>query len=104
MKSLVLVVYVPEAQKEEVKAALFASGAGRIGNYDYCCWETLGQGQFRPLEGANPFMGKPQTKETVAEWRLEMVLDAALKAEVKAALLEAHPYETPAYHFLEMIP
>ena len=47
-------VYVPENSVEKVKQALFDAGAGRIGNYDSCCWQTAGIGQFRPLENSNP--------------------------------------------------
>ncbi|RZA08253.1 MAG: NGG1p interacting factor NIF3, partial [Proteobacteria bacterium] len=52
-----LVVYVPESHRDEVKKAMFAAGAGKLGNYDQCCWQTLGEGQFRPTEGANPAIG-----------------------------------------------
>ena len=53
-----LCFYVPESALEQVKAAVFAAGAGRIGNYDQCCWQVAGQGQFRPLAGSNPAIGR----------------------------------------------
>ena len=92
-----LVVYVPEKACETVKRALFDAGAGRVGNYDCCCWQTLGSGQFRPLKGSRPAIGKQDQVEHVPEIRLEMLvsekhLDAALQA-----LHNAHPYETPAF-------
>ena len=91
--------YVPETHLETVKNALFEAGAGRIGNYDRCCWQTKGTGQFRPGEHANPFLGKAGSVERVEEWKIELVvepdrLDAGLKA-----LKEAHPYETPAFQY-----
>ena len=95
--------YVPEAQLEQVKEALFAAGAGRIGNYDRCCWQTLGQGQFRPLEGSNPFIGEPGQLERVAEYRVEMVCEEAHIRAVIAALKEAHPYEEPAWDLVELV-
>jgi hypothetical protein len=90
-------VFVPEAAAEQVKQAMFEAGAGRIGDYDSCCWQVSGQGQFRPLEGSSPFIGQQNTLETVAELRIEMVCtDKFIKAAI-AALRSSHPYEEPAY-------
>ncbi len=92
-----LVFFVPESHLEKVKAALFEAGAGKIGAYDQCCWQVLGQGQFRPLPGARPYTGEVGQLERLAEYRVEMVCkDEHIRASV-AALLAAHPYETPAY-------
>lgn len=98
-----LVFYVPEGHAENVKLAVFNTGAGRVGNYDQCCWQVLGQGQFRPLAGSQPFIGKvpvagkPTNIEIVKEYRIEMVCcDDVIKAAI-SALKEAHPYEEPAY-------
>ena len=82
---------------EKVKEAVFASGAGRIGNYDYCCWETLGTGQFRALTGSNPTIGKLGTLEQVAELKIELVCADSLIQAAVSALKQAHPYEEPAY-------
>lgn len=91
-----LVFFVPESHLESVKTAVFNAGAGAIGNYDQCCWQTLGIGQFRPLTGSNPFVGEANKLEQVAEYRVEMVCeDSRIKAAV-AALRLAHPYEEPA--------
>ncbi len=92
-----LAFFVPASHVESVKEALFAAGAGRIGNYDRCSWQVLGQGQFRPLEGADPFLGQADQVETVEEYKVEMVCDAAHIQQAVAALKQAHPYETPAY-------
>lgn len=92
-----LQVYVPESHLESLKAALFAAGAGRIGNYDSCCWQTKGTGQFRPLENSNPFLGKQGQIEQVDEWKIELVCEEAVLPRVIEALKAAHPYETPAY-------
>lgn len=92
-----IVVYIPETHVELVKTALFAAGAGKIGNYDSCAWQTLGQGQFRPLEGSAPFIGQTGEVEMVDEYRVELVCEkAVLKAAVEA-MIAAHPYEEPAY-------
>lgn len=92
--------YVPHDHLEAVKAALFGAGAGRIGQYDQCCWVTDGQGQYRPLPGSQPFLGQVGTLHTTAEVKLELVFAASLKRQVVAALKAAHPYETPAYQIL----
>ena len=51
-----LCFYVPTSHVEQVKNAIFEAGAGHMGDYDACCFQTLGQGQFRPLEGSNPYI------------------------------------------------
>lgn len=92
-----LCVYVPESHLEAVKQALFGAGAGRIGDYDSCCWQVAGQGQFRPLAGSSPFIGQTGQVETVAEFRVELVCADEHIADAVAALKKAHPYEEPAY-------
>ncbi len=92
-----LVFFVPETHKERVKQAVFDAGAGRFEGYDCCSWETLGNGQFRPLEGSQPFVGEQDKIEQVSEYRVEVICaDDQLKTIITALLL-AHPYETPAY-------
>jgi len=99
---LALVVYIPDSDLETVKNAMFAAGAGRIGSYDHCCWQVKGSGQFRPLPGSNPAIGAQGQLEMVDEWKVEMVCEASVVAEVIRAMKAAHPYETPAYHFSEV--
>lgn len=95
-----LVFYVPESHLEEVKEALFDVGAGAIGDYEACCWQVKGSGQFRPSASANPFIGQSGKLERVEEYRVEMVLKASLKEAVVSALKQAHPYEEVAYHLI----
>ncbi|MGD8177321.1 NGG1p interacting factor NIF3 [Marinimicrobium sp. ARAG 43.8] len=91
------VFFVPETHADAVKAAVFAVGAGRIGDYDRCCWQISGQGQFRPLAGSQPYLGREGAVETVNEYRVEMVCaDDRIRAAI-SALRQAHPYEEPAY-------
>lgn len=92
-----LCFFVPEADLEVVKQALFDLGVGRIGDYDSCCWQTLGTGQFRPLSGSNPHIGQQDELEKVAEWKVEMVCDDQLIGQAVATLKQAHPYEEVAY-------
>lgn len=92
-----LCFYVPDSHLSQVKDAVFAAGAGRLGNYDQCCWQVLGEGQFRPLPGSNPTLGEQGRLERVDEWKVELaVADDVIHAAIKA-LKQAHPYETPAY-------
>lgn len=92
-----LVFYVPESHLESVKAAVFAAGAGRMGNYDSCAWQTLGTGQFRPLPGSDPFIGEINYLQRVEEYRVEILCSDDCVAQALAALRNAHPYEEPAY-------
>jgi len=94
-----LETYVPEAAVERVKTAIFAAGAGRLGNYDCCCWQTSGHGQFRPLAGSSPAVGQQGRIEVVAEVKLEAVCAPEALPAVIAALKSAHPYETPAFQY-----
>lgn len=92
-----LCFYVPVEQLETVKSALFEVGAGRVGDYDRCCWQTLGEGQFRPLSGSSPFIGDTGRVELVSEYKVEMVVDDECIVQVVETLKRAHPYEEPAY-------
>lgn len=96
------VFFVPESHLEAVKAALFEVGAGRWGNYDQCCWQVLGQGQFRPLPGSDPYLGQQGQLEKVAEYRVEMVCEEARLADALQALRSAHPYEEPAFDIWQL--
>lgn len=92
-----LCFYVPESHLESVKAAVFAEGAGRAAGYEHCCWQALGRGQFRPLEGSTPFIGKSGELATVAEWKVELVVADELIHNAVKAMRKAHPYEVPAF-------
>ncbi len=92
-----LCFYVPESHLEKVKTALFKVGAGKIGDYDCCAWQALGQGQFRPLQGSQPFLGQQGKIETVAEYKVEMVCEDHLVKLAVDTLKKCHPYEEPAY-------
>ncbi len=97
-----LIFYVPETHLEQVKSAVFSAGAGKYQDYDSCCWQTLGSGQFRPLDGSNPFIGEQGQIEKVDEYKVETICsDDALHGVIKA-LVESHPYEEPAYSYFEI--
>ncbi|MDD4018257.1 MAG: NGG1p interacting factor NIF3 [Kiritimatiellae bacterium] len=98
-----LTVYIPETHLEAVKEALFAAGAGRYAAYDRCCWQVLGQGQFRPLAGSDPFIGQAGAEEGVQEYRVEMICADAAVDGVTRALRATHPYEEPAFDFVRLV-
>ncbi|MGV0835300.1 Nif3-like dinuclear metal center hexameric protein [Mycolicibacterium thermoresistibile] len=91
------IVYVPQADADTVREAMFAAGAGHIGDYSHCSWSVPGTGQFLPHDGADPTIGSVGTVERVAEDRVEMIAPARLRTAVLAALRSAHPYEEPAF-------
>ena len=97
----VLVFYSPVEATEGVLAALFAAGAGRVGDYSECAWLVEGTGQFRPGAGARPAIGAVGALERLPEHRVEVTFPRELRREVVAALREAHPSEEPAFHVLE---
>lgn len=92
-----LVFYVPVNHCEAVKDAIFAAGAGRLGDYERCAWQVCGQGQFRPVGGATPFLGEVGVEERLEEIRVECVIQSTLVRDVLEALIAAHPFEEPAY-------
>ena len=92
-----LVVFVPREALNTLREALFAAGAGRIGEYERCSWYTEGTGTFLGGEGTEPSVGQPGREERVAELRLETVYPAERHEDVIAALRRAHPYEEPAF-------
>ncbi|MGH8961573.1 MAG: Nif3-like dinuclear metal center hexameric protein [Jatrophihabitantaceae bacterium] len=99
-----LVVFVPQADAPALIDALAAAGAGAIGDYERCAWTGEGLGTFRPLDGADPAIGAVGRIEQVAETRVEMVVPAARRVEIVAALRAAHPYEEPAFDLLAQLP
>ncbi|MGW0036153.1 Nif3-like dinuclear metal center hexameric protein [Gordonia sp. NPDC003376] len=95
------VVMVPEGNAEQVSEAMFAAGAGAVGDYRDCAWSVVGVGQFEAQDGADPAIGEIGIRERVDEARVEMVAARGLRPAVLAALRGAHPYEEPAFDVLE---
>jgi dinuclear metal center YbgI/SA1388 family protein len=92
-----LVTYVPESHADQVRSALFSAGAGHIGNYDSCSYNVSGNGTFKPLEGADPYVGEIGKLHFEKEIRIETVIPEHVKNQVIKALLDNHPYEEVAY-------
>ena len=100
---LKLSVYVPSANLEEVKNALFDAGAGNIGNYSNCSFYANGKGSFKANENANPFVGEINEDHIEEESKLEVILPVYKKSKVLNALFAAHPYEEVAYDLYTLI-
>ena len=96
-------VFVPRNSLTAVRDAVFAAGAGRIGNYERCSWYTDGTGTFLGGEGSNPASGKPGVEQLVDEYRLETVFPEEAQAAIVAALRGAHPYEEPAFDIYPLL-
>lgn len=95
---LKLVTFVPNANTETVLNALYSAGAGNIGNYESCSFQTSGTGTFNPTEKSNPTIGSIGKTEKVEEQRIEVLFPDHLQANVLNALNDAHPYEEVAYY------
>ncbi|MDE6692203.1 MAG: Nif3-like dinuclear metal center hexameric protein [Muribaculaceae bacterium] len=96
-------VMVPDSHLDDVRIALFDAGAGAVGNYDCCSFNISGTGTFRPLAGSDPSIGEEGVEHQESETMISVVLPTDLIDRVEAALLEVHPYETPAYQFIPML-
>ena len=92
-----LVWFVPEEALDTTRDAVFAAGAGRIGDYERCSWYTAGTGTFLGGEGTDPTIGERGREERTAELRVETVVPGDRVVAVVAALIAAHPYEEVAY-------
>jgi dinuclear metal center YbgI/SA1388 family protein len=92
-----LITFVPKAQAESLRLALFNAGAGSIGNYDHCSFNIEGTGSFRAGEGSNPTLGKLGETHFEPETQIGITFPAHLQGNVLKALQENHPYEEVAY-------
>jgi hypothetical protein len=92
-----LVWFVPEKALDETRDAVFAAGAGRIGDYERCSWYAAGTGTFLGGEGTAPATGEPGREERTPELRVETVVPGDRVKAVVAALVAAHPNEEVAY-------
>lgn len=94
---LKLATFVPRDHAEAVREALFAAGAGHVGAYDECSFNSEGTGTFRAGEGTSPFVGKKGERHAEAEVRVEVLCPASVQQPVLEAMRAVHPYEEVAY-------
>lgn len=99
-----LYTYVPETHIEQLRQALFDTGAGAIGNYEHCSFNTPGTGTFKGNEQAQPFIGQAGgALESVKEIRLEVIVPEHLKGTILNTLKANHPYEEVAYELISLV-
>ncbi len=92
-----LAVFCPESHARQVREAVFQAGAGHIGNYDSCSFNLAGQGTFRAMQGADPFVGKVGQLHFENEVRIEAIYPVYSERNIIIAMQKAHPYEEVAY-------
>lgn len=97
-----LIVFSPLEAADDVRKAMFEAGAGVIGEYDECSFNTEGTGTFRGSENTDPYIGKPGVREEVREIKIETIYPAPLESKIINALIKAHPYEEVAYDILPL--
>ncbi len=97
-----LYTYVPVAESDKIRTALFYAGAGKIGRYQECSFTATGIGSFKPMAGSNPFIGSIGHREELAETKIEVIFPAHLQQKILIALFAAHPYETVAYEIIKL--
>ena len=97
-----LSVFVPIEHAESLKSALFEAGAGQIGEYSDCAFETVGEGSFTPSDQANPSIGEKGKAEKVNEKKIEVIFPAHLQSKILQAMKNAHPYEEVAYYLHQL--
>ena len=98
-----LAFYVPVAEVQKVREAIFEAGAGTIANYDSCSFNSTGYGTFRAGEGASPFVGEINQLHQEEEVKVETILPKNKISDVVKALLKSHPYEEVAYDIYPLL-
>ncbi len=97
-----LITFVPKAQADKVRNALFTAGAGGIGNYDHCSFNIDGTGTFKPGEDSNPTLGSIGQLHKESEVQIGVTFGRHLRGKVLKALFESHPYEEVAYEVYQL--
>ncbi len=94
--------FVPKDAANKVRTALFAAGAGNIGNYNECSFNVEGLGTFKAGAGTQPYVGKINEQHQEPETKMEVIFPSHLSVQVVKALKEAHPYEEVAYDLVQL--
>ena len=97
-----LTTYAPQESADKVRTALFKAGAGNIGNYDYCSYNTEGFGTYRGNENSNPVIGEKGKFQAEKETFISVIFEKHLEKKILAALFEMHPYEEVAYDIVPL--
>lgn len=88
-----IVVFVPQTHADIVRESIGNAGTGKIGNYSFCTFSSIGVGRFKPESGANPYIGEIGKIELVNEERIETICDRENLQKVIESIKKVHPYE-----------
>jgi len=99
---LKLYTFVPALHAEKIREAIFEAGAGNIGNYSECSFNSEGTGTFKGAPGTSPFVGSVGTRHAEPEVKIETIFPAYLQKKIVSALIKAHPYEEVAYDLVPL--
>ena len=97
-----LITFAPIDKAEDLRKALFSAGAGQLGKYSECSFNSEGTGTFKPVEGADPFVGEIGSRHKEKEMKIEVIFPAYLEQKIIRAMIEAHPYEEVAYDIISL--
>jgi dinuclear metal center YbgI/SA1388 family protein len=97
-----LYTFVPAADADKVRQAIFDAGGGHIGNYEECSFNAEGFGTFKGGMNTDPYVGKPGEQHKENEIKVEMIFPAWLESRIVKNLLAAHPYEEVAYDIVKL--
>jgi hypothetical protein len=103
MKQVKIVVFVPTSHSDIVRKAMGDAGAGVMGNYTHCTFNSKGFGKYLPGEGAKPFIGEVGKFETVEEERIEIVCPRNIVKQVIEAMKKVHPYDEVAFDIIPLL-
>jgi dinuclear metal center YbgI/SA1388 family protein len=97
-----LITFAPLDKAEDVRKALFSAGGGELGKYSECSFNTEGTGTFKPLEGADPFVGEIGKRHEANELKIEVIFPGYLEQKIIKAMIDVHPYEEVAYDIISL--
>lgn len=97
-----LIVFCPTENVSQLSKSLFEAGAGSIGDYAECSFESEGKGGFLPGENTNPTLGEVGNREEVKETKLEVIISSHIEGKVLSTMFDAHPYEEVAYDVIPL--
>ena len=96
-----LEIFLPESHLEPLREALRSVDAGHIGHYDSCLSYSRVISSWRPLEGTDPYLGRPGVLSVEPELKVEVTCRTERVDETIAAIQRVHPYEEPV---IDVIP
>ena len=97
-----LIVFCPSTHADKIQSAICKAGAGHIGDYNYCTFNSVGEGTFRGNENTKPFVGKQGKVHKEKETKVEAIFPYHLQRKILTAMIQEHPYEEVAYDIISL--